>query len=675
MAIEDALRLNASAVTLSIFVGAEGERTTLLNLAKLVDAGQRYGIPVLAVTAVGKDMVRDARYLGLACRIAAEHGAHFVKTYYCEGFEEVVRATPVPLVIAGGKKLPEREAIELAWKAIQAGAARRGHGPQHLPVGLPGRDDPRRARGRARQAPASTRPTRSTQDKETASRAGRRLLQQSATFASRSVRAPRRAPASCWCASRRAGSAARTSWSGTGAARRRWCWATRSPGVVEAGAGRDAFEPGDRVVATHHVPCNTCRYCLTRAVTACATRCTARSFDPGGFAELRSPAGAPRRSRRRSLLPDSVSYEAGDVRRAPGLRRPRSAPRWRRPGDQRRRARQRGLRACCTSSSRARPRRGADLRHRRAPSRGLRRRARGRRWCFLAGARISWSGARGQRRPARRSRAGLHRRPAPAMEQATRLSTTSASASRAPTETASACPRRRSIGDLDGDGKLEIVVSTFDHGIDVYRVPRSGTKRLPWPTGREPAAQRRGVGSGNETASAPIHRGDRPPEGPGGRRRVEHARPGAGGGRLHRGLAVAQPARVPHRPSRDRRVPASQVGTASSTTRCARTCGRSRTTGSPCASSTRAATRPGSGGRSYGNEQWEFDARETCSGARRASTMWRFPRRTAGSSGRGRSPSAAHRCRWHEHDPALPGRRARARSSRSSTPPPRPIAA
>ena len=122
VAMEDAVRLNASAVTLSVFVGAEGERETLLNLARLVDEGEKHGIPVLAVTAVGKDMVRDARYLGLACRIAAELGAHMVKTYYCEGFEEVVRTTPVPLVIAGGKKLPERDAITLAWNAIRAGA-------------------------------------------------------------------------------------------------------------------------------------------------------------------------------------------------------------------------------------------------------------------------------------------------------------------------------------------------------------------------------------------------------------------------------------------------------------------------------------------------------------------------------------------------------------------------
>lgn len=122
VAFEDAVRLNASAVTLSIFVGGEGERETLLNLARLVDEGEKHGIPVLAVTAVGKDMVRDARYLGLACRICAELGAHFVKTYYCDGFEEVVRNTPVPIVIAGGKKIPERDAITLAWNAVSSGA-------------------------------------------------------------------------------------------------------------------------------------------------------------------------------------------------------------------------------------------------------------------------------------------------------------------------------------------------------------------------------------------------------------------------------------------------------------------------------------------------------------------------------------------------------------------------
>lgn len=123
VSMEDAIRLNVSAVALSIYVGSKYEKQTLLNLAKLVDEGERYGIPVLAVTAVGKEMNRDARYLGLACRIAAEIGAHFVKTYYCEGFDKMVASIPVPLVMAGGKKLPEKEALELTYNAISNGAA------------------------------------------------------------------------------------------------------------------------------------------------------------------------------------------------------------------------------------------------------------------------------------------------------------------------------------------------------------------------------------------------------------------------------------------------------------------------------------------------------------------------------------------------------------------------
>jgi putative autoinducer-2 (AI-2) aldolase len=122
-AMEDAVRLNAAGVALSIYVGSPNERQTLLSLAQLVDEGERYGIPVLAVTAVGKDMVRDVRYLSLACRIAAELGAHFVKTYYCDNFERLVRTCPVPVVIAGGKKLPEKEALELAANAVRDGAS------------------------------------------------------------------------------------------------------------------------------------------------------------------------------------------------------------------------------------------------------------------------------------------------------------------------------------------------------------------------------------------------------------------------------------------------------------------------------------------------------------------------------------------------------------------------
>lgn len=122
VSIEDAIRLNASALALSIFVGSPHEKETLTNLARLCDEGHDYGIPVLAVTAVGKAMARDARYLGLASRIAAELGAQIVKTYYCEGFEKVVAGCPVPIVIAGGKKIEERDALKLAHDAVSAGA-------------------------------------------------------------------------------------------------------------------------------------------------------------------------------------------------------------------------------------------------------------------------------------------------------------------------------------------------------------------------------------------------------------------------------------------------------------------------------------------------------------------------------------------------------------------------
>ncbi len=122
VSIEEAIRLNAACLALSIFVGSKYEHQTLANLAKLVDEGEKYGIPVLAVTAVGKEMGRDARYLGLACRVAAEQGAHIVKTYYCENFEQVVEGCPVPLIIAGGKKLPEPDALKLAYDSITHGA-------------------------------------------------------------------------------------------------------------------------------------------------------------------------------------------------------------------------------------------------------------------------------------------------------------------------------------------------------------------------------------------------------------------------------------------------------------------------------------------------------------------------------------------------------------------------
>jgi len=122
--LQDAVRLNVSAVALSIFVGSDYEHQTLANLALLVDEAIDYGIPVLAVTAVGKELEkRDARYLSLCCRVAAELGAHFVKTYYCENFEKVTGGCPVPVVVAGGPKTDnEMDAFELAYHAIQEGA-------------------------------------------------------------------------------------------------------------------------------------------------------------------------------------------------------------------------------------------------------------------------------------------------------------------------------------------------------------------------------------------------------------------------------------------------------------------------------------------------------------------------------------------------------------------------
>ena len=120
--VEEAIRLNVAGVAFSIMVGADFERDTLLGFTQTIDEAERYGIPTLAVTAVGKDMVRDARYMSLASRMAAELGARIVKTYYVDGFEKVVDTCPVPIVIAGGKKQPEKDALVMAYDAIQAGA-------------------------------------------------------------------------------------------------------------------------------------------------------------------------------------------------------------------------------------------------------------------------------------------------------------------------------------------------------------------------------------------------------------------------------------------------------------------------------------------------------------------------------------------------------------------------
>jgi putative autoinducer-2 (AI-2) aldolase len=124
VSMEDAVRLNAAAVAVQVFIGGEHETQSVHNMTRLVDQGLRYGVPVLAVTAVGRELTRDARYLRLATRICAELGAQVVKTYYCaEDFDTVTAACPVPVVMAGGKKLPEIEALTMAHRAITEGAA------------------------------------------------------------------------------------------------------------------------------------------------------------------------------------------------------------------------------------------------------------------------------------------------------------------------------------------------------------------------------------------------------------------------------------------------------------------------------------------------------------------------------------------------------------------------
>jgi putative autoinducer-2 (AI-2) aldolase len=122
--IEDAIRMNVAAITLQVFIGGEFETRSVHNMTRLVDMGLRYGIPTMAVTAVGKDMVRDARYFRLACRICAELGAQIIKTYYVpEGFETITASCPVPIVMAGGKKIPVLDALTMAYNAIQEGAS------------------------------------------------------------------------------------------------------------------------------------------------------------------------------------------------------------------------------------------------------------------------------------------------------------------------------------------------------------------------------------------------------------------------------------------------------------------------------------------------------------------------------------------------------------------------
>lgn len=137
VAMDDAVRLNVAAVAAQVYIGTEHEHQSIKNIIKMVDAGMRVGMPVMAVTGVGKDMARDQRYFSLASRIAAEMGANIIKTYFVEeGFERITAGCPVPIVIAGGKKLPENEALDMCFRAIDQGASG-GYGPEYFPVRNP----------------------------------------------------------------------------------------------------------------------------------------------------------------------------------------------------------------------------------------------------------------------------------------------------------------------------------------------------------------------------------------------------------------------------------------------------------------------------------------------------------------------------------------------------------
>lgn len=120
--IEDAIRMNADCMAVQTFIGADGQLSSIDNLSQVINAGMRYSIPTMGVCAVGKDMERTDRFFKLATRIIAEMGVQVVKTYNCEKFEEVVAACPVPIVVAGGKKLSEPDALKLAYEVIQKGA-------------------------------------------------------------------------------------------------------------------------------------------------------------------------------------------------------------------------------------------------------------------------------------------------------------------------------------------------------------------------------------------------------------------------------------------------------------------------------------------------------------------------------------------------------------------------
>ncbi|MEX1377230.1 MAG: 3-hydroxy-5-phosphonooxypentane-2,4-dione thiolase [Eubacteriales bacterium] len=123
VSIEEAVRMNADCMAMQVFIGAKGQLSSIENISKAIDTGNSYGIPTMGVVAVGKEMERTPKYFRLATRMIAEFGAQIVKCYYCDDFETVTASCPVPIVIAGGKKLPEKEALDMCYNALSRGAA------------------------------------------------------------------------------------------------------------------------------------------------------------------------------------------------------------------------------------------------------------------------------------------------------------------------------------------------------------------------------------------------------------------------------------------------------------------------------------------------------------------------------------------------------------------------
>ena len=395
--IEECIRLNAAGMALSIFVGSPHQHQTIANLAKLVDEGERYGIPVIAVTAVGKEMVRDARYLALATRIAAEMGAHIVKTYYCEDdFERIT--VDVPGAGRHGRRQEaarargapddvqrDRRAARPAstWAATSSRATRPlgmikavnavVHGNASVDDAYAVYEDEKAATRRRRRrrdgGPPTTRArSRAAEKMPDTMRAAVYYNNSDVRIEERPV--PRSAPARCSCTSARAASAAPTCWSGTASPRRRSCSATRSPATSSRWARASTQRRASATASSSRTTCRaTPAATASPATTPPATRCTPRTSIPAGSP---STCACPRcrPTAASCVMPDSMSYEEGTFVEPLGVRRARAGARRRASGLDGAGGGQRHLRAAA-HPARAGAGRGSRVRDRRerVPSR------------------------------------------------------------------------------------------------------------------------------------------------------------------------------------------------------------------------------------------------------------------------------------------------------------------